>query len=160
MPIPHHRHPMDCRRLRRRHGLRTAGQTGLCGHGGLVAGDDTDCLFGEVAMPLSCSCGDSDDWAWTYQPPVRYTTFPILRRRKRCSCGDLIKPGEQVAMFECSRPPRSDIEERIYGEEVPIADKWLCERCSDLYFSFAELGYCVGPDENMLELVEEYADEH
>lgn len=114
-------------------------------------------------MPLSCSCGDSDDWTWTYQPPDHYTTFPILRRRKRCTCGVLIKPGEECAKFECSRPPISDVELSIYGDDmdaVPLADRWLCERCSDLYFSFAELGYCVGPDEKMLELAEEYADDH
>lgn len=113
-------------------------------------------------MPLSCWCGDDENWTWFYQRPSGYTAYPILRRRKRCSCGVLIKPVEQAALFECSRLPVSDIEERIYGEgeEVPIADKWLCECCADLYFSFVELGYCVGLDENMLELAEEYADEH
>lgn len=87
----------------------------------------------------------------------------ILRRRKRCTCGALIKPGEACAVFDCSRPARTDIETAIYGEDsdaVPIADKWLCERCSDLYFSLSELGYCVGPDDKMLELAEEYAHEH
>lgn len=52
---------------------------------------------------------------------------------------------------------------KIYGEDgdIHISTLWFCERCSDLYFSFVELGYsCIAPDENMLELVEEYADDH
>jgi hypothetical protein len=52
------------------------------------------------------------------------------------------------------------IKEKIYGEgnEVPMTPKWMCERCGDLYFSLTELGFCVSLDDDMRELVKEYAE--
>lgn len=112
-------------------------------------------------MPLSCYC-DSDDCSWYYRAPDDYEKFLETKRRKRCSsCNDLIAHGEMVARFNCNRPAKDDVELRIYGDDpeaIPMADKWLCERCADLYFSFVELGFdCVAPDENMLELAKDYA---
>ena len=110
-------------------------------------------------MPLSCSC--SDDYKWFFDPPQNYSVFPMEGNRKRCSCGKLIDHGQIALKFVCWRSPKDDIEERIHGEEVPMADNWLCEECADLYFSFNELGYeCVHPKENMKELAKDYADEH
>lgn len=110
-------------------------------------------------MPLSCWC--SDDYAWYFYTPDDYSTAPSAGRRKRCSCGQLIEHGSVCLRFSIWRTPHDDIEERIHGDEVPMADKWLCERCADLFFSFQELGYeCVHPGENMVELAEQYADDH
>lgn len=117
-------------------------------------------------MPLACSCDNDGDYDWYYTDPDDYTAFPKTRRRKRCSsCKELIEHGEQAARFGRSRPARTEIEERIYGDDgsdweaVQLADRWLCERCADLYFSFREVGYdCISPDENMLELAKEYAE--
>ena len=107
-------------------------------------------------MPLACGC--SDDYDWFFYPPTDYSVFQA-RRRKRCSCGSLIEHGATCLEFDIYRAPKSDIEERIHGEEVPMAPKYLCERCADLYFSFTELGYdCVQPEESMLELAADYAD--
>lgn len=114
-------------------------------------------------MPLTCWCGDGEDTVWNYYPPNDYRPFPSTLRRKRCTCGTLINHGELCACFPRSRRPRTEIEVKIYGEDgdIHISTLWFCERCSDLYFSFVELGYsCIAPDENMLELVEEYADDH
>ena len=109
-------------------------------------------------MSLSCSCDSEYDWY--FDPPKDYTIFPLNGRRKRCTCGILIEHGATCIKFRCWRTPKDDIEESIHGEEVPMADKWLCERCADLYFSFYELGYeCVQPGESMVDLAEEYADE-
>lgn len=109
-------------------------------------------------MPLSCGCDDGDfDWYFDY--PNDYTKFSLTGRRKRCSCGEIIQHGATCVEFECYRNPLSDIEERIHGDQVPMASEWLCERCGDLYFSFLELGYeCVSPEENMLELSKDYAE--
>jgi len=112
-------------------------------------------------MPLSCSC-DNEDADWYYVRPEDYRTYPVAKRRKKCSsCGELIKGGSVCTEFERYRFYKTDIEEKIYGDdgEIWIASMWMCERCSDLYFSFSEVGYdCVEPWENMLELAKDYAD--
>jgi hypothetical protein len=113
-------------------------------------------------MPLSCDCGDCGDAEWWYEAPDDYQTMPFRRRRVPCaSCGTLIETGATVIGFERSRPARSDVELRIYGEDsdaVRMTPLWHCERCADLWWSLTELGYCVAPDQSMLELVREYAE--
>ena len=94
-------------------------------------------------MSIACHC-DYDGDGWWYLPPRDYATMPALPRRKRCcSCRALIEPGATVANVSRARSPRSDIEEDIYGDEVPLANWWLCEACADVYFSLEELGYCI-----------------
>jgi len=111
-----------------------------------------------TTMPLTCYC-DYDEYSWYYEYPDDYTEMPTRKKRARCSsCNTFLNPGEVVTQFNCSRPPKSDIEYDIYdGHNVPLADKWLCETCSDLWFSLHELGFeCVAPDENIKNLVKEY----
>jgi hypothetical protein len=114
-------------------------------------------------MPLSCSCEEPDEAEFYWTESSDYSAMPVLNRRKRCTaagCGKLINAGETVLMFERSRYPVSDIEERIYGDgydAVPLAERYLCETCADLYLSLRELRFCVSPDENIRELVREYA---
>ena len=110
-------------------------------------------------MSLSCHCPDGDfDWYW--HAPDDYSVAPAARRRKRCkSCGELIDHGATITVFNRDRYPVSDIEERIFGDglTVDLAPWWLCEPCSDLYWSLSELGFCVSPDDDMRNLAEEYA---
>lgn len=104
-------------------------------------------------MSLSCECWE--DYEWYYEAPDDYTTFN-KKRRKRChSCKTLIEIGSTCTEFECWHPPNNDIEERIHGDEVYTANKFLCEKCSDIYFSLSELGFCVTLT-SMQELLEEY----
>jgi len=113
-------------------------------------------------MPLTCYCEtDYEDYDWFYIAPSDFSQFSGTRRKRCSSCNELINIGEDVAAFSCYRPPRTFVEERIYGEggEVPIADKYLCESCAGIYFSLRELGFeCVAPDENMRELAKEHRD--
>lgn len=112
-------------------------------------------------MGLSCSCGDPYDGEWYYIPPNDYTTLQTKRRQRCCSCKSLINIGAICAKFERYRSVRYDsIEEKILGEdgEVQLSDKYQCETCADIYFSLDELGYCTSLDDNMHELVAEYAD--
>lgn len=107
-------------------------------------------------MPLSCSCDYSGDAEWWWYRPDDYSTFP-QRRAARCrSCKALIRAGDICTIFLRERIPNGYLEERIYGDEVPLAPWYHCETCADLYFSLDELGFCVRPDEDMLELVKEY----
>lgn len=112
-------------------------------------------------MSLSCSCDFDGDFDWYYMRPEDYSTLKTKRRKRCSSCGDLIDIGAISTSFDCWRPPRDEMEERIHGEdgEVYTAPMRHCERCADLYFSLRELGFeCVGPDEDMRELVKEYAE--
>lgn len=115
-------------------------------------------------MSLSCSCDTSDDFAWYYHHPTNYSVLDTPKRVRCSSCDDLIAIGATVAKFLRSRPPHDDIEQKIHGDDwdaVPLKPYYLCERCADLYFSLVELGYeCVSPDDNMLDLVAEYAELH
>lgn len=108
-------------------------------------------------MSLSCECGDGDGEEWWYEADG-YSTLDTERRRRCVSCKDMIAVGAIVAKFHRARATLTDVEERIYDDgEVPLAPKFMCERCADLYFSLAELGYCIQPDDDMRELVKEYA---
>lgn len=113
-------------------------------------------------MGLSCLCfdddDDDDDMDWWHYGCNDYSTLATKRGRRCASCKCWIRPGATVARFECARRPRHEFEERIHGVEVPLAPKFMCEVCADLYFSLDELGFCVTLGESMRKLVQEYAD--
>jgi len=110
-------------------------------------------------MTLSCSCDfepdDSYDWFW-----VGHSDFISLesKRRKRCcSCESPIDVGSDIIKFYRFRTARNDIEERIYGEFVPLASHFMCEGCAGLYLALEELGYdCLDISKPMREYIEEY----
>lgn len=108
-------------------------------------------------MPLSCSHNDGE-CAWYFNEPQDFTTLQTHRRKRCGSCGNLIEKGAACLAFFCWRDPITDIEERICGDEVPVARKYLCEKCGDQYMNLTALGFCVAPNEDMFELLEEYAD--
>lgn len=107
-------------------------------------------------MPLTCNCCEDDDAKWYFDKP-RYFTCLDTRRRKRCSsCGKLIDIGAECLKFTRWRNPKSDVEEDIYGDDVPLAPLWMCKTCGEQYLNLDALGYCIDPTENMMELLEEY----
>lgn len=107
-------------------------------------------------MGLSCSCSEDGDW-W-YFPPDDYSTLAAKRGRRCCSCREWIRPGATVAKFIRERAYENDIEWRIHGDEVPMAPLFMCERCADLFFSLDELGYCINLNDDMRDLVRQYAE--
>lgn len=110
-------------------------------------------------MSLSCECDDGWDADWYYRQPEDYTTLQTSRRKRCGSCKTLIDIGATALEFERYRiANEGSIEERIHGEyaEIPSAPEYFCEECADLYFSLADLGFCVGPGESMKDLLEEY----
>lgn len=110
-------------------------------------------------MSLSCSCPSADDLEQWWFCPGDYSVLTARRSRRCQSCGELIRPGDLVAKFERERIAQWGVEERIWGDAaIPMAPWYHCERCADLYFSLEELGFCVDPNDDMRELVKEYAD--
>ena len=107
-------------------------------------------------MTLSCGCDDwGDDAAW-YWNGERFEAL-VGKRSVRCkACKTLIKPGIECWHLDRFREPRTDFEERIYGDEVPLASRYLCERCGGIYLSLEDLGFCLNPDENMDAQLAEY----
>lgn len=104
-------------------------------------------------MSLSCDCGGWD-FGWFYDAPETWSRL-LLTRRKRCySCNVLIDIGATVGKFGAWRPSETDIEERIYGDEVPRADFYMCETCIGLFWAMTDQGYCIVFDDekNMLDL--------
>ena len=96
---------------------------------------------------------------WPIHDPEDYSALNTSRRKRCKSCGTLIEIGATVARFERNRFTRGDVEERIWGEGelVPLAEWYHCEACADQFFNLTELGFCVDPEENMFELLREYA---
>jgi phospholipase C len=83
--------------------------------------------------------------------------FEYKRRRRCASCGRLINHDEEAVFFDRVRAPKSDIEERIHGEEVPIAPLWHCEDCASIYVNLYELGYnCMDPSQPVQDYLKEY----
>ena len=114
-------------------------------------------------MSLSCSCDYDDDYSWYYLRPTDYTILTTKKRRRCSSCMSLIDIGAICTKWLRSREARDDVEIAIYGEgdieSIWLADYWMCETCSDLFFSLDELGFeCISPSENMHDLVKEYAE--
>lgn len=104
---------------------------------------------------LSCSCDFNDD-NWYYYKPHDFSTFSRKRRKRCCSCNKFIGVGNQCVSFDRYRPARSDIEERIRGDEVSLADFFMCEKCGEIYFNLSELGYCIYLGSNMQDILSEY----
>ena len=109
-------------------------------------------------MSLSCSCDfDVDNCDWWWEEHSKVLAMPVLARRKRCcSCKELINVGEDVFKFYRYRKPNSEVEERIHGDSVAIAPQWTCETCSGLITSIEDLGMCYTFDESLKHQIAEY----
>ena len=104
---------------------------------------------------LSCEC--NWDWeSWYYWEPNDFTVLDTNRRKRCCSCNELIDIGSVCVRLDRNRYPLTEIEERIVGDEVHLAPWWLCEWCGEMYFNFSELGYCYWAGDDLRETLEEY----
>jgi len=107
-------------------------------------------------MPLTCDCGY--DYDYLYVPDKNYSILETKKRKRCVSCKSLIDLGAIVLALACERYAKSEVEEKIYGEgcDVPMATKYYCEQCADLFFSLTELGFCIDLDDDLRELAKEY----
>ena len=98
---------------------------------------------------LSCSCyGDYD--TWYDKIPEDFKKFNCTRRKKCVSCKRLVNIGENCLEFEMYRIPHSDIEMQVMGYSVPMANKYMCENCGEIYLNLSVLGYCPPRGYSML----------
>ena len=106
---------------------------------------------------LSCSC--RDDYEWHYKPPEDFCKLTGRKRRPRCrSCDALINMGDDCLEFESFREPRGWYEESRFGSEVPMASKYLCEKCGEIFLNLNALGYCIALGDSMKDLLADYWD--
>lgn len=106
---------------------------------------------------LSCACDDYNH-DWYYYPPEDFTKFEASRRKRCISCGVLINHKSACLEFSCWRTPYSYIEENIYGDEVPLANKYMCETCGEIFLNLESIGYCITLGGNMKEDLRDYWD--
>lgn len=107
-------------------------------------------------MGLSCECGFEGDLAWYYESPRDYTVLDTLKRKRCESCFKLINIGDLCISFDRFRDPKNDIEERIHGDFVYLANRFMCESCADIFFSLEDLGFCIDLGDSMKALLKEY----
>jgi|SRR6056297_598791 len=127
-------------------------------------------------MSLSCSC-EFDDWEgdpgqWLYWPilVIDFESFSEFRRKRCCSCHELIEFGAPCLKHPRSRYPYNDIESKIkvgVQLEDALADEpWIrigshfqCERCGEIWLNLRAIGYeCLSPGENMQDALQKYHD--
>jgi predicted RNA-binding Zn-ribbon protein involved in translation (DUF1610 family) len=108
---------------------------------------------------LSCSCEDWDFEWWYERPPEDFEKFERCARRKRCiSCGKLIDFESDCIKFDCYRSPYNWVEENIHGDAVPIAPRFMCESCGEIFLNLSALGYCLTIGHHIKEDLEDYWD--
>lgn len=107
-------------------------------------------------MSLSCYCGDTDEYEWLYSFSEDFVRLNTTRRKRCSSCGILLNIGSECLKFYRERKANSEIEERIYGDMVPLAPLHMCGECSEIFLNLDAVGYCLDPTENMHSLLREY----
>lgn len=117
---------------------------------------------------LSCECDydfEFGDWTYWYEDSSNdFEKLKTSRRKRCCSCNELITIGSLCLKHARYRYPYSETEARIIGadpdlnEEPPIriADHYHCEKCAEIYLNLTELEYCFSPNENMFEMLKQY----
>ena len=104
---------------------------------------------------LSCSC-EWDGESWWNIPPDDFTILKTNQRKRCRSCNKLIDIGSACIAFERYRCPVTNIEERICGDEVQLASRYLCEWCGEMYLNLEALGYCYFFGDSLVEIMQEY----
>jgi len=99
---------------------------------------------------LSCYC-DCDDSEWYYIPASDFKPFPVGRRKRCCSCKDLInilEPCIELFRFE-----------NLSGDDGEIESWFLCENCGEIYLNLDAIGYCYYAGDDLRENLRDYWEE-
>ena len=104
---------------------------------------------------LSCNY---DSYKWCYDIPDGFTFYKGLIGKRCCICGKMVNFGDICVKFTRYREISSDIEERIYGDDFPLAPYYMCEKCGEIYLNLSVLGFCLNIEESMTEALKNYWD--
>lgn len=108
-------------------------------------------------MSISCTCDSDGGYDWYYIADL--TDFKPLntkRGRKCCACKKPIKIGDDCVSLSRYRSPNSDIEDRIYGDEVPMPTWYLCEECGGLAMALSDVDLCYSVEEPLKRQIQEW----
>ncbi len=105
---------------------------------------------------IGCGCGFFDNDESTYTPPTRFSRLDTVRRRRCCSCQEMINIGDECVEFKRYRDARNDTEERFHGSEVHLAPWFMCESCGEMYLNLAWYGHCIPLPDDMRQLMREH----
>jgi len=122
-------------------------------------------------MSLSCSCDyelepEPGMWVHRYRDISDFKKLNTSKRKRCCSCNNLINIGAICVEYPRYRYPHNEIEARIHGDtyfdmcyepDIKIASHYHCEKCAEIWLNLTDAGYdCLSPDENMIESLKEY----
>lgn len=114
-------------------------------------------------MALSCGCdyiGGDEPW-WECSPTQEFLPLETKNRRRCVNCKQLIEIGALHIPVDRYRPPYSDVEENIHGDQVKMADWHLCEECGGLLLSILEKGFCCTlGNETLQNQIRDYNDDY
>ena len=108
-------------------------------------------------MSLSCTC-DYDYADYYIAAEDDFELFKSSRRKRCLSCKKLINNKTFVLRLHEWRAPFTDMEERFHGDQVYLADKFLCETCGEIYLNLTDIGLCVDFSQTMQENLRDYHD--
>ena len=103
-------------------------------------------------MGISCECNADYEAEWWWEVHHAPTILDTKRSRKCISCGEKLQPDSAVYKVFRWRNPKTEIEERIFGEggEVYMADWHLCLSCAAIYHALQRVKVCVNLGEDNL----------
>jgi len=128
-------------------------------------------------MSLSCSCDydyeyEAGEWYYDYGYTIGEESYfvPLAtnRRKRCCSCNELINIGSLCNIYPRARYPHNEIESRITNgcdlegslcdeATIPMANHYHCKGCAEIWLNLTDIGYeCLWPNENMMESLKEY----
>lgn len=108
---------------------------------------------------LNCGCHYDDDAPWYFTTGKDFEKLNTKRGRRCKSCDKIIKVGDDCLKFYRTKFAEDDIEYKIYGDsEIDITAWYMCGRCGEIYLNLEAAGYCMQPDDNMAEALNDYWD--
>ena len=110
-------------------------------------------------MSLECSNAyEGEDFAWWWVWGCVLKPLETKRSRKCCSCGCVVRQDELTCKVSRHRDSNSEIEDRIYGDNVPMAPWYVCEKCFDLGESLYELrfSFSLGDRQSIKDQIADY----
>ncbi len=106
---------------------------------------------------LYCDSGfDDRDSGWYYYHAHGFNNYQKKRRTRCCSCKKVISQDDVIVCFSRYRDALTDVEEKIMGQEIRLADYYLCEKCGEIYFNLEDLGYAIDITASMADYMAEY----
>ncbi|MBU2793945.1 hypothetical protein HAQ01_11190 [Acidithiobacillus thiooxidans] len=100
-------------------------------------------------MTISCAI-EWDGKAWWWSTDMRLLSYDMrphppsrFRAKQCCSCGDLVLRSAKYIQVERWRDCANEIEERICGDEVPLASWFVCESCAPIFVKLHDMNVDV-----------------